>query len=103
MLIFTGMQRFEGKFTCCADSVYLATGSFLFGSGRFCSVMIAALSPCSGCHSRQITHPHQIVGGQCEGKHPADASHTAVASLTQAADGLEPAEDFFDPFTFLLT
>src|SRR5216683_363283 len=47
--------------------------------------------------------PHQIVGGQCEGKHPTDASHTAMASLTQAGDGFEPAEDFFDPFTFLLT
>ncbi len=26
-----------------------------------------------------------------------------MASLTQAGDGLEPAEDFFDPFTLLLT
>ncbi len=26
-----------------------------------------------------------------------------MASLTQAGDGLEPAEDFFDPFAFLLT
>src|SRR5713226_5335949 len=60
-------------------------------------------APGSGGRARQITQPHQIVGGQCEGKHPPDASHTAMASLTQAGDGFEPAEDFFDPFTFLLT
>src|SRR5712692_11877282 len=29
--------------------------------------------------------------------------HAAMTGLTQAGHGLEPAEDFFDPFTFLLT
>ena len=50
----------------------------------------------------QVAHPHQIVGRQCEGKHPADSSGPPMPSLTQAADSLEPAEDFFYPFAFLL-
>ena len=51
---------------------------------------------------RQIAHPDQIVGRQREGEHPSDPSDSAVARLAQASDGLEPAEDFFDAFAFLL-
>ena len=57
----------------------------------------------SGRGSDQIAYPDQIVGGQREGEHPADPSQTTVASLAQAADRLDPAEDLLNPFAFLLT
>src|SRR5271166_3544799 len=56
----------------------------------------------SGRGSDQIAYPDQIIGGQREGEHPADPSQTTVASLAQAADSLDPAEDLLDPFAFLL-
>src|ERR1700684_2625226 len=51
---------------------------------------------------RQIAQPHQVVGGQGEGKHPTHSADSAMASLAQAGDGLEPAKDFFHAFALLL-
>ena len=96
------MRRFEVKTIWYAEAVYLAIEGFRFDSGRCRSVVIAVLPPGSGSRAQQIAHPHQIVGRQCEGKHPTDSSGTPMASLAQAADSLEPAEDFFYPFAFLL-
>src|SRR5208282_1687743 len=56
-----------------------------------------------GRRGQQVAHSDQVVGRQCEGEHPTDAVDAAMASLAQAPDGLEPAEDFFHPFAFLLT
>src|SRR5271166_5059239 len=55
-----------------------------------------------GRDRRQIAYPDQVVGRQREGEHPADPSQTTVASLAQAANGLDPAEDLLNPFAFLL-
>src|SRR5712691_12383311 len=96
------MRRFEVKTIWYAEAVYLAIEGFRLDSGRCRSVVIAVLPPSSGSRARQIAHPHQIVGHQCEGKHPTDSSQPPMPSLTQAGDGLEPAEDFFYPFAFLL-
>ena len=52
---------------------------------------------------RQIAHPDQVVGRQREGEHPSNPLHTAMASLAQAADRLEPTEDLLDAFAFVLT
>src|SRR5215467_14884775 len=51
---------------------------------------------------REIPHPDEVVDGQPEGKHPADARRAAVAGLAQQADLLEPAEDLFDALAFPL-
>ena len=98
-----GCKRVEVKYIWCAEALYSAPESFRFGSERSYSVTLAVLQSRSGWRAHQITHPHQIVGRQCEGKHPAHSSHAAMTGLTQAGHGLEPAEDFFYPFTFLLT
>ena len=52
--------------------------------------------------NRQIAHPHQVVGGQSEGKHPTHSVHSAMASLAQPANRLEPAENLLDPFALAL-
>ena len=52
---------------------------------------------------QQVAHSHQVVDRQGEGEHPLDSSHSAVTGLAQTGDGLEPAEDLFDPFALLLT
>jgi hypothetical protein len=96
------MPTVEVKSICCAEAFYSAAESLRFGSGRCRSVAIAVRQCWSGRCTPQITHPHQIVGGQREGKHPTDSSHSAMPRFTQAGDGLEPAEDFFYPFAFLL-
>src|SRR5216684_3830362 len=98
-----GCKRVEVKYIWCAEALYSAPESFRFGSERSYSVTLAVLQSRSGWRAHQITHPHQIVGRQCEGKHPAHSRHAAMTGLTQAGHGLEPAEDFFYPFTFLLT
>ena len=56
-----------------------------------------------GRRGEQVAHSDQVVGRQREGEHPTDSGEAAIASLAQAPDGLEPAEDFFHPFALLLT
>src|SRR5207237_6415605 len=56
----------------------------------------------SGSGQRQIAHPDQVVGGQCEGEHPTDPRHSAMARLAQAGNRFEPAEDLLDAFPFAL-
>src|SRR2546425_11588806 len=52
---------------------------------------------------RQVPDAHQGVERQAEDEHPPDAPAAAVARLPKQADGLEPAEDLFDPLALLLT
>src|SRR5213594_4885896 len=52
---------------------------------------------------RQVPDAHQVVDRQAEDEHPPDAPAAAVARLPKQADGLEPAEDLFDPLALLLT
>ena len=52
---------------------------------------------------QQVAHPHQVVPRQCKGEHPLDSGYSAVTRLAQPCDGLEPAEDLFDPFALGLT
>src|SRR5260370_12364524 len=56
-----------------------------------------------GRRGRQIAHPDQVVGRQREGEYPSNPFQTAVASLAQAADRLDPTEDLLDSFALLLT
>src|SRR6201993_4467827 len=55
-----------------------------------------------GC-AQKVAHPHQVIGRQCEAEYPIDARDPTMASLTQTAHGLEPAEDLFHPFALALT
>ena len=86
-----GCKRVEVKYIWFAEALYSAPESFRFGSERGYSVTLAVLQSRSGCRAHQITQPHQIVGRQCEGKHPAHSRHAAMTGLTQAGHGLEPA------------
>jgi hypothetical protein len=52
----------------------------------------------SGRDWQEVAHPHQVVGGGREGKHPTDPVGTPMPGFAQAADGLYPTEDFFHPF-----
>src|SRR5947199_9958179 len=52
---------------------------------------------------RQVPDAHQVVDRQAEDEHPPDAPAAAMARLPKQADGLEPAEDLFDPLALLLT
>src|SRR5215831_1603918 len=52
--------------------------------------------------AREIAHPDEVVDGQPEGKHPADARYAAMAGFAQQADLFEPAEDLFNALAFPL-
>jgi len=56
----------------------------------------------SGSSEGQVAPCNQVVGGQREAEHPNDPRHAAVAGLSHASDGFEPAEDLLDAFTFAL-
>src|SRR3954451_24561986 len=51
----------------------------------------------------QVSHAYKVVGSGCEGEYPAHFVQPAVSGLAQHAHGLQPAEDFFDSFSFPLT
>src|SRR5271168_2967177 len=57
----------------------------------------------SGGDWQEVAHPHQVVGGGREGKHPTDPVGTTMPGLAQTADGLDPTEDLFHPFALDLT
>src|SRR6476646_3960911 len=46
----------------------------------------------------QCAHPYQVVDCRGEQKLPVHPTSAAVTELTQPADRLHPAEDFFNPF-----
>src|SRR5271169_347289 len=73
--------------------------------GTFTAVGGSLLRACgdSGCRRREVAHPNQIVGGECQSEYPVDSQESAVTGLAQPGDGLEPAKDFFHTFTLLLT
>ena len=54
-------------------------------------------SPPSTCRHPQIAHPNQVVG--CGSQHEVEVQlfTTHKPALAQSANGLEPAEAFFDP------
>jgi hypothetical protein len=52
---------------------------------------------------QELAHPHQVVGGRREGKHPTDPVGAPMPGLAQSGDGLEPAEDLFHSFALGLT
>src|SRR5437867_9004498 len=52
---------------------------------------------------RQVPDAHQVVDRQAKDEHPSDAPTAAMARLPHQPDGLEPAEDLFDPLALLLT
>ena len=56
---------------------------------------------CGGLH--EIAHPHQVVHGCGEGEEPADPPDPTKFDLPQQPHRLQPAEDFFNSFPFLLT
>src|SRR5882724_9985406 len=81
-------------------------------AGRFEAGSLAAAARCwrpesSGGASRrtlrQVPDAHQVVDSQAEDEHPTDAPPAAAARLPHQPDGLEPAEDLFDPLALLLT
>src|SRR5271165_2430134 len=51
----------------------------------------------SSCRRQNFGYADQIVGSGCEHEEPFDQGATAMPGLAQAADGLDPAEWFFDP------
>jgi hypothetical protein len=60
--------------------------------------------PADSCRCEcEVAHSHQIVNCQGQTEHPIDSRHSAMASLAQSADGLDPAEDLFHPFALTLT
>ena len=75
-----------------------AFDSFLFRGTRF-SRPKAHYS----LHRHQLSHSHQVVSRRREDEDPVHARRAALAQLAQQPDRLQPTEDFFDPFAFLLT
>src|SRR5829696_7349445 len=51
----------------------------------------------------QISDSYEVVGGGSELEDPTHQLHSTVSGLAQQPHGLQPAEDFFDPFTLPLT
>jgi hypothetical protein len=49
--------------------------------------------------SQEISHSHQVVSRSREGESPGQPFPAAVAGFTEMTNGLQPAEDFFYPFT----
>ena len=74
--------------------------------GTFTAVGGSFLPACgdSGCRRREVAHPNQIVGGECQSEYPVDSQESAVTGLAQPGDGLEPARRLsFHTFALLLT
>src|SRR5271157_722014 len=67
-------------------------------SGRF-----ADTSPSSSRLFQQMAHPHQMVGRQRPGEHPAPPGFSPEARLAHPPHGLQPAKDFFHPLAHSLT
>jgi hypothetical protein len=59
-------------------------------------VSYSMLRTVSCCCSQKLWNSDEIVGGRGEDEEPRDQPATAMAGLTQAADGLDPPERFFD-------
>src|SRR5262249_1339366 len=55
------------------------------------------------CRKYQIPHSHEVVSRSGEREHPCDSFQSAMTSLTQDANGLDPAKHFFDSFPLPLT
>lgn len=51
----------------------------------------------------QIPDAHQVVRGRRQGEEPADSPHAPELDHAQQPHGLQPAEDLFHSFPFLLT
>src|ERR1019366_6914595 len=64
------------------------------------AVVVGTLGSCGGL---QRAHADQVVRRSGEEKLPIHASPSAMPELAQSADGLHPAEDFFNAFTRPLT
>src|SRR5512138_731714 len=78
--------------------ISVASGSSLASVGprvAWCSRLSRA-AVCSCGLRRQGAYPNEVVHGQPEDKHPADACDAAMAHFAQQADLLEPAENLFD-------
>ena len=56
---------------------------------------------CRGLH--EIADPDQVVDCRGEREQPDDPPDVAELDLAAVAHRLQPAEDLFDPFAFLLT
>src|SRR2546428_4354296 len=50
----------------------------------------------SGRHRPEGPEPHQVVSGDREGEHPADAFASSESRLAAQPHGLQPAEHFLD-------
>src|SRR6266487_2540829 len=75
---------------CCFDSFFHRSAIF---------------SRCQAHYSlyrHQLSHSYKVVSGRGEDKDPVHAGGAAVAQLAQQPDRLQPTEDLFDPFAFLL-
>src|SRR5712692_316883 len=77
--------------SCCFDSLLLRGATFSLPEAH-CSL-----------HGHQLPHSYQVVSGRREDEDPVDAFGAAMAQLAQQAHRLQPAEDLFDPFAFLLS
>src|SRR5271165_7511243 len=55
------------------------------------------------CREYQIPHSHEVVSRSGEREYPRDSFQTAMPSLPQRADRLDPAKHFFDSLPFSLT
>src|SRR5712692_10660438 len=63
-------------------------------------VVVGALASCGGL---QRAHAYQVVGRRGEEKLPVHAGPATMVEFAETADGLHPAEDFFDAFAHALT
>ena len=60
------------------------------------------LSPqlCGSLH--HVSHPDKVVNSNSKRKHPTNAVHATMPSLSQHPNGFHPPEDFFNSFPFPL-
>src|SRR5260370_38136216 len=55
------------------------------------------------CRKYQVPHSHEVVSSSGEREHPRDGFQTAMPSLLQRANRLDPAKHFFDSLPFSLS
>src|SRR5215510_10984889 len=55
------------------------------------------------CRKDEIPHSHEIVSSSSKRRLPRDSFQSAMTSLTQHANRLDPAKHLFDSLPFLLT
>src|SRR5450432_2155436 len=76
---------------CCSDSFLLRGATFLLPEAHY------------SLHGHQVFHAHHVVSCSGKDEHPVDAFGAAMAQLAQQPDGLQPAENLFNPFALPLT